>query len=463
MNLLIKSLVQNADDIARLCSNTKHLVTKNGLSSKPILELASGAVGDIVQITSKKHSTRKIAGITKEALESYLVQGKSAAEIAKSYDCTPSTINRYVRTMLGVSTKKVVNLTDDTLRMQVAEGLSLPQLAELNGCSITTIQARLKTLGLKTLEAERVDSISKEYLEILVNEGWDCKKIAEKFKVSDLQIGKLLKKFNLETEGGKFERMVRKQDIIDLYDAGAKSDQLAEIFGVPQYIIDRTLSRFGLVGYKAPVKEIVEEQVKITPNLLNKMLGSGKTKAQIAEELGVTPETLVSKINDFGLSRDFAPPKVEEVLSDIGALKQMLKKGKTVEDIAYSYDFDVDTVKNYLHSVGITDYLTNSKIISKIQSLASLGLSSSEISKNLQIPVKDVDYYIESCRFADSFKKRFLDAYKESMIARFSGKDEVLNLRSYFGISDKEYDRLTYRYGYELEQIFKEVSSKFRK
>ena len=407
---------QYADDFTRICSNYKHLVTKNTLTSKPIINSAMDVAGDVVQIAKK-----------------------------------------------GILTRKTVELSDDVLRAQISEGLSLPQIADLNNCSTTTIRTRLNDLGLKTLEAERLAQISKLYLERLVDTGWDCKQIAERYKVSELQIGRLLKKFNLETEGGKFERMVRKQDIIDLYDAGAKSDQLAEIFGVPQYIIDRTLSRFGLVGYKAPVKEIVEEQVKITPNLLNKMLSSGKTKAQIAEELGVTPETLVSKINDFGLSRDFAPPTVEEVLSDIGALKQMLKKGKTVEDIAYSYDFDVDTVKKYLHSVGITDYLTNSKIISKIQSLASLGLSSSEISKNLQIPVKDVDYYLESCGFVPSFKNRFLAAYKESKIARFSGKDEVLNLRSYFGISDEEYDRLTYRYRYELEQIFKEVSSKFRK
>ena len=414
MNILIKSISQGADDFARICTKYKHLVTTNTLASKGALNFTDDIIGDVVQFASK-------------------------------------------------GTKRISGLTDDVLRTQVAEGLSLPQMAKTNGCSQSTIRNHLSQIGLRTLEAERAAQITQSELEKLIDIGYDCKSIAEKYGITEMQLGKLLKKFNLETSSSKFEKMIRKEDIIEMYEAGAKKNQLAEIFGVPEYIIEKTLRRFGLSGYKQSLTELVSDQVDITPQLLRKLIKEGKTRTQIAEELGVLPERITQCLNEFNIPFTGNILRASDVLPDATTLRSM-SKDITVEDIAKKYGLSSSDVTDHFYKLGIFNFKRAPYLYEKIEDLIEKGYSINEISKILKKSTEEIRKCMSIYRISvDIPKERFLAVYRESVLARFCNKSNVINLKKHFGITEEEYQKFATWYEADMDKILQEVSSLFRK
>ena len=93
--------------------------------------------------------------------------------------------------------------------------------------------------------------------------------------------------------------MGRKKDEIQMYlDEGATPQEICEMYDIPPVMYHSLIRRYNLIS---EAKKKFDNAKTITKEQLEQMLKSGKSKAEISEELGISSRTLALKFDKFGI------------------------------------------------------------------------------------------------------------------------------------------------------------------
>ena len=312
--------------------------------------------------TEYKKSKAQVAKVTKEDIERLIETGKTYPEIAEALNIAKPTLQRLI-TKFQIKTKilqkkeAMDNVTKEKLEELIASGKSLDEISRELNISPRNYSTLVNRFGIMTVFREGKAnnlSITKEKLQALVDTGRSVQEICETLNISDASFYHLLKrlgvnydykhhyklkdvpknkleqtvqewesqakakeKLNIKTStfnykareekvttvlSGSIDRLNnlgRKKDEIQMYlDEGATPQEICEMYDIPPVMYHSLIRRYNLIS---EAKKKFDNAKTITKEQLEQMLKSGKSKAEISEELGISSRTLALKFDKFGI------------------------------------------------------------------------------------------------------------------------------------------------------------------
>ena len=243
--------------------------------------------------------------------------------------------------------------------------------------------------------------IDPQKLKELVDAGLSYTQIAEKFNVSKPTIIKRCKSNGIYTGTSPkqldYDRFNGKQ-IEDLINEGKSLNQVGKILGVGMSTVRSLLKHFGLMTKQA---EIISEIDEVQ---LCAMIDMGMSQKEIAKTLGIEhPGALTPLIKKYG--KKISQSKVDNI--PVGELELYLKKGYSIDALAEKYQVSAVYIKKRVKALGLSTKYEDMSAISKnisadeLKNCVKLGMTIDDIAKKYSLTPSRVKKMLNDCSFIE--------------------------------------------------------------
>lgn len=139
-------------------------------------------------------------------------------------------------------------------------------------------------------------------------------------------------------------------------------DKLAELGTVEEVAryLGVSKTRVYVLAHKFDVHTNGQKKVEVSKEVLEKAVSEKKSVLQIAEELQVASSTVRRRMMEYGIVA-YNPQKHNQVI-DREKCIELLKEGKSNEDIAKVFNCNENTVKNYIGNHNLRGYRRKKKL-----------------------------------------------------------------------------------------------------
>lgn len=193
--------------------NKKFSITKEQLenfyieddkSAYEISLLLNCATRTVRKYLKKYNIPRKIGSRTRikidynELYQLYIMQKKSAIEIAKFYNCNEETIRNRLK-LYNIKIRNCVNINkDDLYQFYIIDKKTIKELCEFYSCSRTTIHYNLDRFNIPRKYKFKGNISKNELYDLYINKKNSLNKIGKLYHCSIGTIVKFLKKYNIK-------------------------------------------------------------------------------------------------------------------------------------------------------------------------------------------------------------------------------------------------------------------------
>lgn len=307
---------ESIDRISQITKSDIENLISSGKTYPEISEIlqisASTLHGLIIKFkikTKLSQSRENIASITKEQIEDLINSGKKTEEICKELDIQPRTytdlLTRFgIVTKLKQAKKNILNTNKEDIQALVDKGLTVEEIAKaLNVTNASTVYRLFKRYHIKYNYKHHSGEINipKVELQKTVKEWESVQAVEDKLKISNTCFYEKAKQANVNTILGDSIQKINSlnpKEIQDYIDQGATKDEICELFGIPKRMYPSVIRRYNLTTREVKLHLNAK---KITKDLLEERLLSGKSTMELCQEFGVSLNTLLKKMRKFGL------------------------------------------------------------------------------------------------------------------------------------------------------------------
>lgn len=262
--------------------------------------------------SSRKDARKKNDSITKEDITSRLEKGMTREQICEELGGIPFSSYQRLLKRHGIQTSNAKALvrnreiTKEDIQSRIDAGMSVKQIQEELGIKKSQWIKKLKELGIQTKDTEkykRADMLTQELLENERSAGLSVAEIAKKYNIGEKSVYKRMHLYGISLPQPKLKKAVdiTKEEVLQRLEQGKSHDEIREEFGLSKDKYRYRLASFqietDLQIQRKRTKEITKEQ------LLEAMQGK-KTIEEIAEVLGVSPDTCAVKMKEFGFATE---------------------------------------------------------------------------------------------------------------------------------------------------------------
>lgn len=166
-------------------------------------------------------------------------------------------------------------------------------------------------------------------------------------------------------------------------------EEVARYFGMSK-------SRIYVLAHRLDVQTSGQKKVDVSKDVLIKAVKEQKTVSQIADELQVANSTVRRRMAEYGIIA-YNPQKSKQII-DREKCIELLKAGKSNEDIATEFDCHVDTVKNFIGNHNLRGFRKKRNIKEIIKAKSNLtGEEGVLCANNLICKTKQKCFYGGKC------------------------------------------------------------------
>jgi transposase-like protein len=247
-------------------------------------------------------------------------------------------------------------LTEELLRREYVDaGRSAADIARQVGASEQSVLRYLHRRGIPVRPAASgLDTVfTAAYLEEqYVQQGRSLGEIGRAHGVSGETVRKWLARHGIERRSVDQARCIDRTQLEQLYLRDGRSiAAIAEELGVSATTVTKRLDGFGIPRRPARHRaDVIERE-----HLEREYVERGRTMAEIATDLGVSPSTVRKHLDLHGIEirPKNAQPLLERVLSRDFLDREYGERGRTAQDIAREVGVSEQTVLRYLHRHGV--------------------------------------------------------------------------------------------------------------
>ena len=199
--------------------------------------------------------TRRIDLPVKVLEQKYVVEKKSAAEIARELGVDAMLVNTNLH-RAGIPVRptnnkpRIIIPKEDLARMYQNEGLTVSDIGGKLGCHPSLVWRRLKTYGIPRRNSGTVSRtiITKEALQrMYVDEQKSAAMIASEVGCNDVTVWNRLKEYGFEIRGRNLRNVITKEDLQRLYvDEGRPMKEIAEMYKCHEGTIQAYRRKLGI-------------------------------------------------------------------------------------------------------------------------------------------------------------------------------------------------------------------------
>jgi DNA-binding CsgD family transcriptional regulator len=139
-------------------------------------------------------------------------------------------------------------------------------------------------------------------------------------------------------------------------------DKLAELGTVEEVAryLGVSKSRVYVLAHKFDVQTSGQKKVEISREILEKAVAENKSVLQIADELQVASSTIRRRMLEYGIVA-YNPQKCKQTI-DREKCIELLKEGKSNEEIANEFNCNVTSVRNFIGNHNLRGYRKKKKL-----------------------------------------------------------------------------------------------------
>lgn len=424
---------------------TKELLEQYDAEGKTIEEIADifGVSKATIQnrknkfgmVSQTKQSKLNYRNITEEDITVLMEQGMSMAQIRETLGNIPKTSFNRILNRLGIETsqKKAIqhnnSISREAIQVRLDAGMPVKQIQEELGIGRSEWQKKLREFGIETADTQKykkADTLTKELLETERSAGLSVSEISKKYNISQKAVYKRMHLYGLELSQPKTKTTVdiTKEDILKRLAQGKTHNEIREEFGLSK---DKYRYRLAEFQMETDLQKRRKLNKNITREQLGELVNSGKSITEISEILGISDETCVLKMKEFGLStsRQDYRQKIHNITGD--DIKAGLDANKKMSEICEELGISESVYYRKLYGSNITtdrkqsiiaaDSITKEQLLSVISS----GKTLKQICEELGIKSSDTYY-----RKLNEFGLNTLNQLENQRISSIT-KEELLH------------------------------------
>ncbi len=312
--------------------------------------------------TPAKIARERVSKITKEEIEKLIESGKTYPEISEELEISQPTLQRLV-TKFKIKTKiletkdAIAKITKEKLEELIYSGKNVDEICEelnINRRNYSTLVNRFDIMTTFRQGKENISNVTKEELQRLVDKGTDIDTICKQLNINKRAFYILLKlldinynykhharlkdisKYKLEQTVKNWESQAKAEDELDVtastfnykarqakvatvlsesidrlkdleakkdeiqmyLDEGATPQEICEMYDIPFNMYHSLIRKYNL---SSVWKKKFDSTKSITKEQLEQLIRSGKSRQEICEELNISRNTLLLKLEKFGI------------------------------------------------------------------------------------------------------------------------------------------------------------------
>lgn len=350
----------------------------------------------------------KAPQVTKEQMETLVRQKITVAEICESLKITASNYYRLLK-KFGIKTPHIENnesiasITKEQLQDLISSGKKHEEILANLGISTTTYSSLLAKFQIVTdFQSSRANiaGITKEVLQNFVDSGKKVKAICQELQIPERTYSRLLDKFGILT-GRKLAKAhiasITREQLLALVEGGLTKDEICQELKIQNYAFYKLLKRFNIpYNYLHHANEVV-----ISKQKLEELFQSGKTTAEIAQELGIAVTTLHEKAKILKVKTEYRD-SIDKIGSiPIEEFQSCLDSGMTIQQICTKFN-----ITNAMYSAIIRKY---SLVTSQRKSLVNISMIKKETLLNMRKSGKSIKEICSELNISQSTYRRILN------------------------------------------------------
>ena len=294
---------------------------------------------------------------------------------------------------------KKINITKEQILALRKQGKLETEIPEILGVSRTAYYRNLKKLGLSTVHSEfnqKLAEISKDEFEQMLKDKVAIEDICKKFGITTNAYYLYIQRYNLRNYiVGASRKAVTKEQLQELVDKKVPIEEICKILNISASAYYALLQKLNVItefkAHKLKAKSVTKEQ-------LESLMNSGKNNSEICEQLGISQSTLLRLIIDFKIDTKILQTK--KIVSTVTKeqIQALIDSGKSNAEICEELKIPVRTYVDLTNKFGIvTKYRQAKKTISNVskeelQQLVDAGYTRKEICEILDLSGESTFY-----------------------------------------------------------------------
>ncbi len=290
--------------------------------------------------TANKIATAHNASIKKEQFVELLQAGKSMKEITKILGISDAAYIYFI-SKFGIVTKSklakqnISAITKECLQELIDKGLPSKEICEILNIPVRTYSRLLDKFGIITerkASKAHIASIQASDLQAAVDAGLKADEICKLFKTNKTAFYKLLKRLNIryDYQHHNGEVLIPRDELVELASSDKTVNEIADELGVAATTYHE---KAKLAQVKTVLRDSINTVNSIPKARIQGLINEGKSVDEICEELGITRAnyiTLLRKHNLQTLARKFQA-NISTITKE--QLIELRKSGKTAAQI----------------------------------------------------------------------------------------------------------------------------------
>lgn len=290
--------------------------------------------------------------VTKEALLTAVNQRLSVNEICKKFGITPSVyynlISKFeIQTPKKKSRAYNAQITKERILELLNSGKKYNEVLEILNINSTAYNTLLSQFGIVTglkKSKQNISNVTKKQLESLITSGKKVKEICQELNISERTYTRLLDKFGIETERQKSKKhiaSITRETLQELVDKGFSVNEICNQLKINNGMFYRLLKELHInYNYQHHFNEIL-----IPEKTLEEYANSGKTTAEIGNDLGIAVTTFHHKVKEASIKTVFRD-SIDTIASiSKEEFQKLIDSGMSVKEICEKLGITSSTYK----------------------------------------------------------------------------------------------------------------------
>lgn len=193
-------------------------------------------------------------------------------------------------------------------------------------------------LLLEKKDNESIDQYNERVSKLYYSNGYYIKEIAKKLNIDAAEV------YNYVTSGRKITTASEREEMVNLYNRGYSYSEIAVLLNKSRHCVRERIKQPSKINCKIS-KNLTDKQI----NKMKNMVKKGESLNTIANKLGISVGSLKNRLNHCGRSKSFTYVTKNEVKKFI----RLYKNGYSITKIGTMCNRHRHTVARHIHRAGL--------------------------------------------------------------------------------------------------------------